>query len=66
MEFARTEEAREISSLNSDRNLVVGERYKVRRSGGVEDGWQLMMFGPSGKLVLAKTASTTANCSFLR
>ena len=66
MELAHTSEMQEIGTLNSGRTLVVGEKYKVRRSGGgVDDGWQLMIFGPNGKVLLVKTASRTATCILL-
>lgn len=67
MELAHTSEIQEICALNIGRNLVVGEKYKVRRTGGgIEDGWQLMNFAPNGKVLLVKTASRTANCILLR
>jgi|688.fasta_scaffold07304_9 hypothetical protein len=67
MELALTSDAQELSVLNFGRPLVVGEKYRVRRAdGGTEDGWQLLMLGPSGKLVLTKIASIKTNCMMLR
>lgn len=67
MELALTSEIQEISALNFGRSLVIGQKYKVCRSdGGTEDGWQLVMFGTNGKLVLTKTASTKTHCMMLR
>jgi hypothetical protein len=67
MELALITNALELIYLNNGRSLVIGERYKVRRSdGGKEDGWQLTMFRPDGKLVLTKEVSTRTNCQRLR
>lgn len=66
MELAHASEINEITALNFGRFLVVGEKYKVRRSGGrVEDGWQLMNLNPNGKALLIKTVERTANCVVL-
>ncbi len=45
----------EITRLNDNRKLVVGDRYKVRRTdGSIEDGWRLMGRTPDGELKFYK------------
>jgi len=55
MQLAHTSEVQEIIALNLNRNLVIGEKYRVLRDGGIEDGWLFLTFTPHGKLLLLKT-----------